>query len=387
MFSLPLLCSRLYSRVLLLRCRYGAHLTKGQVAELVAPHPETLELVNAWLKHYGVQPSSISTTHGGGWLTVTGVPVSRANDLLGASYLLYRHVETNDTILRTVRYALPEALHTHVRTVAPTTYFASTRTQQQLPRSHSGEVESENPIEVLPRARGVLPVTPAFLRSLYGTTEITPAATGMNMIGVTGYLGQYPSPLDLSIFMDHYRTDGIDAEFTVEEVNGGGYDPGNPGAEANLNIQITQGIAYPVPQIFYSTGGTPPNIPSSNSPTADRSEPYLDWLKYMLDQDNVPPTITTSYGVDEQTVPEDYAREVCNLFAILGDRGVSLLFASGNGGVGDGDCMANDGSGKVRFLPLFPASCMCGVLSLLANSEKSQVLAAHQTSTLSQVPG
>ncbi len=38
------------SRDPLLRCRYGAHLSKEQVAELVAPHPETLELVNSWLE-------------------------------------------------------------------------------------------------------------------------------------------------------------------------------------------------------------------------------------------------------------------------------------------------------------------------------------------------
>jgi tripeptidyl-peptidase-1 len=51
-----------YSRVPLLRCRYGAHLSKEQVAQLVAPHPNTLELINAWLEHHHVPSSSISTT-------------------------------------------------------------------------------------------------------------------------------------------------------------------------------------------------------------------------------------------------------------------------------------------------------------------------------------
>jgi tripeptidyl-peptidase-1 len=88
-----------YSPAPLLRFRYGAHLTKEQVAQLVAPHPDTLGIVNSWLEYNGVQPSSISTTHGGGWLTVTGVSVSQADKLLGASYRLYRHAETNDTIL------------------------------------------------------------------------------------------------------------------------------------------------------------------------------------------------------------------------------------------------------------------------------------------------
>ncbi|KAH9032876.1 hypothetical protein EDB85DRAFT_1164303 [Lactarius pseudohatsudake] len=38
----------------------------------------------------------ISTTHGGSWLMLTGVPVSQANELLGASYQLYWYSGTGD---------------------------------------------------------------------------------------------------------------------------------------------------------------------------------------------------------------------------------------------------------------------------------------------------
>lgn len=116
----------------LLRCRYGAHLSKEEVAELVAPHPNTLELVHSWLAHRGVPASSISRTHGGSWLKLSGAPVSQANELLGASYQLYRYAGTNDTVsLRTVSYSLPRALHIHVQTVVPTNFFAFARTLQQ----------------------------------------------------------------------------------------------------------------------------------------------------------------------------------------------------------------------------------------------------------------
>src|SRR6266702_496078 len=59
----PLLHSRLHSRVPLLRFRYGAYLSKEQVAELVAPHPDTLELVNSWLEHHGISSSPPSQGH------------------------------------------------------------------------------------------------------------------------------------------------------------------------------------------------------------------------------------------------------------------------------------------------------------------------------------
>lgn len=45
----------------------------------------------------------------------------------------------------------------------------------------------------------------------------------------------------------------------------------------------------------------------------------------------------------------------CRLFGQLGLRGVSVLFGSGDWGVGSGDCKAKDGS--VQFVPIFPATC------------------------------
>ena len=100
---------------------------------LVAPHPNTVALVNSWLQYNSVPPSYISVTHGGNWLTLAGVPVSKANNLLGASYELYRHTKTNETTIRTLGYALPVVLHAHVRTVAPTTFFASPKTMRMTP--------------------------------------------------------------------------------------------------------------------------------------------------------------------------------------------------------------------------------------------------------------
>ncbi len=353
----------MYLCMLLLHCRYSLHLSKEQVAELVAPHPDTLELVNSWLEHHGVPSSSISTTHGGSWLTLTGIPVSQANDLLGASYRVYEHAETKDRILRTVGYALPAVLHGHVHTVAPTTYFGSPHTLRQTPRKHSGEAaaalaNSASRELVKELSSRVTFVTPEYLRRLYKTEDYVPAATDRNMLGVTGYFGDWPRQEDLTTFMNEYRTDGADATFTSVEIDDGDR-PGEPSNEASAIIQYTEAIAYPTPHIFYSALGA--------------EESYLEWVNYVLEQQSVPQTITTSYGGDEQDYEEAYAIKLCDLFAQLGARGSSVLFASGNDGVGRGKCIVNDGSGRVQFLPMFPASCTCDVFSLLVNSTRSQV--------------
>ncbi|KAH8982942.1 subtilisin-like protein [Lactarius hatsudake] len=327
--------------------KYGAHLSREQVAEVVAPHPETLDLVGSWLKHWGIPSSSVSTALGGNWLKVVGVSVSQANDILGASYQLYRHVETNDAVIRTISYSLPEVLHGHIQAIVPTTHFGYPLTEGRRLQTHPGAgVEAQ----VLSSREEY--VVPSYLRWLYKTAGYAPKATDRNALGIAGYGEEYPSPQDLTAFMVEYRTDGGDARFDVVQINGGGYDPNKPGLEGSLDIQYAEAMAYPTPHVYYSTGGTQKSL---------TDDPYIRWLDYLLDEDNVniPQTISTSYGGYEYNAPLEYATEVCDLFSQLGARGVSVLFASGDWGVGLGDCLVQYSSGNTyyQFLPFFPASC------------------------------
>ncbi|KAF8259483.1 Pro-kumamolisin, activation domain-containing protein [Lactarius quietus] len=183
--------------------RYGAYLSKEQVAELVAPHSETLELISSWLGHYGVPSSSISPSLGGNWLMVTNVPMSQANEMLGASCQIYQHVETNDTVLHTISYSLPEALHGHIKTVVPMTYFGPLLMEKIYPQTHPAADETQAKVELgeLQVATGlsgcaqqIQYVTPADLRWLYKTMGYIPLAADWNRLGIVGYGKQYLSP-------------------------------------------------------------------------------------------------------------------------------------------------------------------------------------------------
>ena len=94
--------------------------------------------------------------------------------------------------------------------------------------------------------------------------------------------------------------------------------------------------------------------PSTNG----TNEPYLDQLTHLLslDNSNLPDVLVTSYAEDEQSVPYDYAEDVCNKFSQLGFRGVSVIFASGDTGVGSA-CQSNDGKKTPKLSPNFPATC------------------------------
>ncbi|KAH9062602.1 subtilisin-like protein [Lactarius deliciosus] len=295
------------------------------------------------VQHHGISSSSISM-HGGNTLILKGVSVTQANTLLSASYQLYRHVERDETVVRTVGYSLPVALHWHVLTVTPTTSFVSPRTQWPTPRNRSDRAVKATlgePATMVSSRAKVNDVTPSFLRWLYETEVYTPNTRGENVLGIVGLLGHNPIPADITAFMQKYRSEADDATFTVVEVNGGGYDPTHP--EANMDIQYAEAIAYPTPHIFYSTG------------QSDTGNDFAVWLDYILDQENIPQTISISYSHGEQSIPREYAIHVCEQFAELAVRGVSVLVSSGNDGIGGGTCLRDDGT--VRFGPTFPGTC------------------------------
>jgi tripeptidyl-peptidase-1 len=308
-------------------------------------------------------------------LTVTGVPVSQASELLGASYRLYRHATTNETIVRTLGYALPVVLIPHVLAVAPTTFFASTGTLRMTPRRRtfvpavaSAEEASGEPVRALSNREDTVPqpvhqVTPSTLTWLYNTFAYKPAATDKNEFGIAGFLPEYPSRTDLTRFMKEFCTGADDATFEVVRVNGGGYNSKDPGIEGNLNTQYASAITYPTPQTWWSIGGQTQIYVDTGEPAP--GDVFLEWFNFILDQPKIPQTISTSYGTDEKDCPLEYAEVLCKLFAQLGAHGVSVLYASGDDGVGAGNCKGDDG--QVQFIPLFPASCTYGVLSILAS--------------------
>lgn len=61
--------------------RYGAHLSKGEVEALVAPHEDSVNAVDEWLANYGLASHDVSRSPAGDWVNIR-VPVSLANEML-----------------------------------------------------------------------------------------------------------------------------------------------------------------------------------------------------------------------------------------------------------------------------------------------------------------
>lgn len=318
---------------------YGKHMSKAEVDALTAPSQETVDSVSKWLASHGIDAGE----HSSGFLSVS-VTVDQAKKLLDADYGVYTHASTGRQTVRATSYSLPQAVHGSIDMVQPTTLFSDLGLSV---RKTLAAVE-----ETAPQARaaeaGCTTSSTSCLRQNYNVQGYTPTK-GKTTMGICGFLGEFPSASDLSLYLQKYDKDiPPKTSFSYQSINGGRTTTGGSG-EADLDAQIAVALVYPIETVYYSTGGSPP-VNGSNTD----NEPYLDWLKYTMGLDNPSQTYSISYGDDEPSVPDDYKDAVCTQFMKLGARGVSVLTAAGDSGAGGSSACSG---GQLKFEPSFPASC------------------------------
>ena len=181
-------------------------------------------------------------------------------------------------------------------------------------------------------------------------------------VAFTSYLEESARYSDLGLFIENIAPYAKGENYSIITFNSATNDQtsSNSSGEANLDGQYIVGIANPLPVTEYITAGRGKLIPDLDQPDQanNGNEPYLEYLQNVLKlpQSQLPQVISTSYGEGERSVPESYARSVCNLYAQLGSRGVSVIFSSGDNGVGSA-CQSNDGKNTTEFEPIFPAGC------------------------------
>ncbi|EEQ88547.1 tripeptidyl peptidase, variant 2 [Blastomyces dermatitidis ER-3] len=368
--------------------RYGQFLTRFEVARLLRPHRDAVDRTQAWLEEHGISTGRHNFNAAGDWLAVT-VSIAEAERLLDTKYHIYRY--GHQTAARAMEWSVPQYLHDAIDTIQPTTSLMRIPGQVKARQNEDHEITNINqqaedaalgigtdvdlnniPPDLTPQqACNASAVTSLCLRTLYGTLYYRADSQRGTKMALVNYLGEFNNRSDVSHFLKIYRPDAVSGAESFEDIsiNGGinqqslvtpeQYARG-AGREGNLDAEVMLGIAHPIPLTIYSVGKSePPFIPDSFTPT-NTNEPFLVWLNWILDQPDseLPSVVSTSYGDIEHTVPISYARRVCNGFAQLGARGVSVIMGSGDYGVGHpGHCYSNDGLTTPEFLVSFPDSC------------------------------
>ncbi|KAI0746562.1 family S53 protease [Daedaleopsis nitida] len=313
----------------------GQFLTKEEVESFVAPKPDTMSAVQEWLKENDITAKKASAA--GDWLSFS-IPVSKANSLLDADFTEFVHTGTGETSIRTLAYSIPADLKGHLDFVHPTTVYFTVP-----PKLDAIQPSVNLTSDAVPASCNSV-VTPACLQALYGIPT-TLATSKNNKLSVSGFIDQFANQADLETFLGALRHDLSPATtFTLQTLDGGQNPQGasQAGVEANLDIQYTVGVASGVPTIFISVGDN----------NQDGVDGFMDIINFLLGQSNPPQVLTTSYGFNEPDLPNTVANNLCNAYMQLGARGVSILFASGDGGVS-----GSQSQSCTTFIPTFPSGC------------------------------
>ncbi|OKL56859.1 Tripeptidyl-peptidase sed3 [Talaromyces atroroseus] len=331
---------------------YGKHMKRDEIRAFLQPSAEVQDAVVSWLHSENVSENLMEVN--GDWVKFI-VPVKQAERMLNTTFYIY-HDEAQTTFrVRTLEYSVPREVYQHVQLIQPTTHFGRNK-------AHKSLVLNQKELELGIGVDCNTSITPDCLRELYKLGDFEASPDSRNKLGISGYLEQYARYDDLEVFLEEFAPTMTNSNFTVQSINGGLNDQTSnlDSVEASLDIQYGIALSYHVPTIFFTTGGRGPLVPDLSEPDANASsnEPYLEQLHYLLDlsDEELPAVLSTSYGEDEQTLPESYTNTTCNLFAQLGARGVSIIFSSGDEGVGEA-CLTNDGTNRTTFNPIYPASC------------------------------
>ncbi|TVY71195.1 Tripeptidyl-peptidase sed1 [Lachnellula suecica] len=400
---------------------YGKHLTAEEVTNLVAPASETFDTVRLWLEESGIDGGRISTSTNKVWLQFDAA-VEEAEQLLKTKFHLFANTETGDMNVACDEYSVPGHITNHIDYVTPGIRLLSTGGRSTTRKRDFGAAPTWKPLpkELEPTASNVDDVTncdtlitPACIRALYSIPIGTTAAAG-NALGIYEYGDTYAQG-DLDLFFTNNfpqipngtapnlrSVDGAQAPAQLDSA----------GSESNLDFQLAFPIVYPQGTELFQVDDAPL---TRGSPLVGLFNNLLDAIdgsyctySYMGETgndpgydnsypDNLPggytgqlmcgvyqPTnvISVSYGLEEATLSAAYQQRQCQEWMKLGLQGVSVVFASGDSGVGGRrGCL---GANRLVFNPGCPYITTVGSTYL---PKGSNVLTDDEVSTTTFASG
>ncbi|KAG8169323.1 hypothetical protein KVR01_000068 [Diaporthe batatas] len=360
---------------------YRKHLTRAEAQAMLSPDSETAAKVKAWLVGNDIDPSDIRDDKH--WIRVTAT-VEKANRMLDSDFAWYKHMGSGKEVLRTLRYSLPQEMRSDISLITPTTRFCSHPMMHQpmTPQASEDATDTLPPDELrrlktrgfagtkqrvaqLEAAAQVDPscnttITPACVRALYNMPSNLTVSKARGL-GVYASQNQVPKFADFALFVKNVDPTSPPTNFSFLSINNATTDQNqnqDSNQELQFDVQYTATLSSPVPNIVTAVTGDGPIQPELGNVPGDSTEPWLIWLDAMLalPDDQLPHTITTSFGENEQSLPDGYVQQICNQFGALGARGVTMFAASGDSGPGNA-CVSNDGKNSTKFDAVFPGTC------------------------------
>ncbi|KAI0344783.1 subtilisin-like protein [Trametopsis cervina] len=397
---------------------YGNHWSASEVASMFRPSSETVDTVRDWLHTGGIEPSRVRLSNSGGWLEAN-VSVAEAERLLKTEYHVYNHALTDIKHFGCASgYHVPEHVSKHVELITPTIHFDAILNKRR-PEMQKRKGPSVHPGQpgfgpVSPKSVGAIKniidelencdthITPLCLRALYEFVYV-PVAPKKNSIGIVEYTPQAYVPSDLDLFFTNFSKSQVGERPVLVSIDGGVVQTTETGfnvnGESNLDLQFSMAlVGKSQPVTLYQVGDIPQGASFNNlldaldgsfctfeggdDPTQDGiyPDPLPGGYKGAADCGAVKPAsvISTSYSYNEADLTPFYTARQCAEYAKLGLMGVTILYSSGDEGVGGGGdvCLFPNGtqsSAAKGFNPTFPSTC-----PFITSVGATQVVAGHK---------
>eukprot|EP01100_Stratorugosa_tubuloviscum_P011258 TRINITY_DN4_c0_g1_i3.p1 TRINITY_DN4_c0_g1~~TRINITY_DN4_c0_g1_i3.p1 ORF type:complete len:587 (-),score=294.74 TRINITY_DN4_c0_g1_i3:128-1846(-) len=311
---------------------YGKFLSHSEAMNLIRPSIETRTIVKQWLinNHISIDNNAqnYKETIGNDFIIIK-LKLIEAENLLACKFNEYTHITTGNKLLRTIGYSVPisiaEALDFIGGTIRFPRFKKATIIQQQLNNNNNNNDDDQIV------GSKAIKVEPSIIKSRYNISAQDVGKATNNNQAVHQFLEQYYSPSDLSKFFKEFNLPDNAVDVLI-----GPNDASKPGAEASLDIEYIMATATDVSSWFYSTA------------TNGNEDPFLDWITTLTNMTNSPLVNSVSYGEEEHYASSTYLDRCDTQFQLFGSQGRSLLFASGDSGVGCRFCNS--------FAPDWPAS-------------------------------
>eukprot|EP01128_Nolandella_sp_AFSM9_P004486 TRINITY_DN2017_c0_g3_i1.p1 TRINITY_DN2017_c0_g3~~TRINITY_DN2017_c0_g3_i1.p1 ORF type:complete len:557 (-),score=158.23 TRINITY_DN2017_c0_g3_i1:103-1773(-) len=282
---------------------YTSYLSVEEVGALVSPPQEDIEMVMKWCADHGAD-AKMAAKYTNDFITVV-VDVATAESMFETSFSKFsRH----DQVL--TRASAPASIPTELKHIIS---FVSEL--NQFPSD--AHIEDMILSDAQKRQFGDI-ITPSTLVKTFSLEGVMGGKASGNSQAIASFLGQFISPSDLQLFQSKF-----DLEQRKVSAFYGPNEPSNPGVEAQLDIEYITGVGQGIPTFAWSTAGL-----------HEGQEPFVQWAALLNNSPDIPMVHSVSYGDSYDSVDPIYSQRFDVELMKLGARGVTILFASGDNGVG-----------------------------------------------------
>ncbi|OLN96401.1 Aorsin [Colletotrichum chlorophyti] len=397
---------------------YGKHWTQQEIIEMFAPKQESIALVMQWLESEGIHRNRIKLSKASNWILFNATS-GEMERLLKTEYHAYKHEQGHNHIACD-RYHIPEHLVQHIDIITPTVHFdqrigaGRKNTQHELSAEgveelkkralakravasssqggKSAAIQGSPDSGFGPKQGAVVMnalmdlgqcdamITPECLRALYATPPGSLKASN-NTLGIVEYTPQAFLQEDLDMYFKEFEPRLKGTSPIVNLIGNAVVQTQNQSfrfnGESSLDLQFAMALVYPQQVTLYQVGDLIQGASFNNFLDAidgsyctfqggGSKDPNIDgqYSEKLCGSASLVNVISTSYGFNEADLGRKYVERQCAEYMKLGLSGVTVLYSSGDSGVGGNgqQCIDaqtgayNDGKTGI-FNPSFPGGC------------------------------